>query len=63
MCQNCLPKSSALLLLRLAAGKAIAPIYEQLSKQYPAVKFLKVDIDNEGLMQVVQEHGITGVVS
>eukprot|EP00882_Tetradesmus_deserticola_P003852 GHRQ01004076.1.p1 GENE.GHRQ01004076.1~~GHRQ01004076.1.p1 ORF type:complete len:158 (+),score=63.72 GHRQ01004076.1:182-655(+) len=41
--------------------KAIAPLYEQLSKQYPDVKFLKVDIDNEGLMQVVQEHGITGV--
>jgi thiol-disulfide isomerase/thioredoxin len=47
----------------LPAGKAIAPIYEQLAKQYPGVKFLKVDIDNDGLMQVVQEHGITGVVS
>ncbi|WIA33850.1 hypothetical protein OEZ86_006954 [Tetradesmus obliquus] len=41
--------------------KAIAPIYEQLAQQYPGVKFLKVDIDNEGLMEVVQEHGITGV--
>eukprot|EP00879_Flechtneria_rotunda_P007102 GHRR01007454.1.p1 GENE.GHRR01007454.1~~GHRR01007454.1.p1 ORF type:complete len:122 (+),score=46.71 GHRR01007454.1:202-567(+) len=43
--------------------KAIAPVYEQLSKQYPQVKFLKVDIDNEAVGPVVQEHGITGVVS
>eukprot|EP00878_Enallax_costatus_P016209 GHUV01017002.1.p1 GENE.GHUV01017002.1~~GHUV01017002.1.p1 ORF type:complete len:130 (+),score=22.47 GHUV01017002.1:267-656(+) len=42
--------------------KAIAPIFEQLSKQYPDVKFLKVDIDEEAVAPVVQEHGITGVV-
>lgn len=41
--------------------KAIAPIYEQLSQQYKDVKFLKVDIDNDNVAQVVQEHGITGV--
>jgi hypothetical protein len=51
-----------MLLVLVPAGKAIAPIYEQLAKQYPGVKFLKVDIDNDGLSQVVQEHGITGVV-
>lgn len=58
---SCLP--SPALLLWPTAGKAIAPIYEQLSQQYPHVKFLKVDIDNESLLQVVQDHGITGVVS
>jgi thiol-disulfide isomerase/thioredoxin len=46
-----------------SAGKAIAPIYEQLARQYPGVRFLKVDIDSDALAQVVQEHGITGVVS
>jgi thiol-disulfide isomerase/thioredoxin len=51
------------LLFPNSAGKAIAPIYEQLAKQYPGVRFLKVDIDSDELAQVVQEHGITGVVS
>lgn len=41
--------------------KAIAPIYQQLSQQYPQVKFMKIDIDNEAVGPVVQEHGITGV--
>lgn len=45
------------------AGKAIAPIYEELSKKYPQVKFLKVDIDNQDLQEIVNDHGITGVVS
>lgn len=45
------------------AGKAIAPIYEQLSQQYPHVQFLKIDIDNAAMTEVVNDHGITGVVS
>lgn len=46
-----------------AAGKAIAPIYEELSVKYPQVKFLKIDIDNHDMQAVVNDHGITGVVS
>lgn len=45
------------------AGKAIAPIYEELSQKYPQVKFLKIDIDNQDMQQVVNDHCITGVVS
>ncbi|KAF8057131.1 hypothetical protein HT031_006140 [Scenedesmus sp. PABB004] len=41
--------------------KAIAPVFEQLARQYPGVRFLKVDIDNDALATVVQDHGITGV--
>jgi thiol-disulfide isomerase/thioredoxin len=47
----------------LNAGKAIAPIYEELSQKYPQVKFLKIDIDNQDMQAVVNDHGITGVVS
>lgn len=45
------------------AGKAIAPIYEELSQKYPQVKFLKIDIDNQDMQSVVNDHCITGVVS
>jgi hypothetical protein len=45
------------------AGKAVAPIYEELSQKYPQVKFLKIDIDNQDMQAVVNDHGITGVVS
>jgi len=41
--------------------KAIAPVYEQLSKQHPDVSFYKLDIDNKDVEKVVVEHGITGV--
>ena len=42
--------------------KAVAPLYEQLSRQYPGTRFLKVDIDNDQLQRTVMDHGITGVV-
>jgi thiol-disulfide isomerase/thioredoxin len=48
---------------RVCAGKAVAPIYEELSQKYPQVKFLKIDIDNQDMQAVVNDHGITGVVS
>jgi thiol-disulfide isomerase/thioredoxin len=54
---------SPVLLLSPLAGKAIAPIYEELSQKYPQVKFLKIDIDNPDMTAVVNDHGITGVVS
>lgn len=47
----------------MCAGKAIAPVYEQLSQQFPQVKFLKIDIDNHDMQAIVNDHGITGVVS
>lgn len=43
-------------------GKAVAPLFEQLAGKYGSVRFLKIDIDNEALADVVAEHGITGVV-
>jgi thiol-disulfide isomerase/thioredoxin len=52
----------AVLLLSWTSGKAIAPIYEQLSQQFPSVAFLKIDIDNADMQPVVNDHGITGVV-
>lgn len=43
-------------------GKRIAPVYDQLSVAHPAVKFLKVDIDNEDLEGTVRAAGISSVV-
>ena len=66
----CIPTSSAEmpvlgfeLMFCCNTGKAIAPVYEQLSKQHPDVSFYKLDIDNKDVEKVVVEHGITGVVS
>lgn len=65
--QNQAPRLTPACLLHtpclLSPGKAIAPIYEELSQKYPQVKFLKIDIDNPDMMAVVNDHGITGVVS
>lgn len=58
-----LPPPCPLALSLVDAGKAIAPIYEELSQKYPQVKFLKIDIDNQDMQAVVNDHGITGVVS
>lgn len=37
-------------------------MYDQLSVSHPAVKFLKVDIDNEELEGTVRAAGISSVV-
>lgn len=50
-------------ILFCAAGKVIAPIYDQLSKDHPTVKFTKVDIDSEKLAVTVMGQGISSVVS
>lgn len=41
--------------------RSIAPIYEQLSTQYPNAKFYKVDIDNPDVGEFVSQHGVSSV--
>lgn len=39
--------------------KAIAPVFESLSKKYPALNFVKIDVDN--LPETAQDFGIRSV--
>ena len=41
--------------------KAVKPVVEEVAKQNPTVKFLSVDIDGDGIADVVMEYGIRSV--
>lgn len=41
--------------------RMMAPLYDQLSLDFPEVKFLKVDIDSSDLQTTVNNHGISAV--
>ena len=44
------------------AGKMIAPVYEQLSRDFPDVRFYKVDIDKDQVSSSVAASNVSAVV-
>jgi thioredoxin 1 len=38
--------------------KAMAPILDNISKEYDSIKFLSVDIDSEGMEEILKVHNI-----
>jgi hypothetical protein len=43
-------------------GKMIAPVYEQLSRDFPDVRFYKVDIDKDQISRSVAASDVSAVV-
>jgi thioredoxin 1 len=41
--------------------KMIAPILEEEAGKHPEIKFYKIDIDNEAVYSVVQDHNVSSV--
>lgn len=41
--------------------KVMSPVYEQLSREVPTVRFYSVDIDNQELQPAVAANGVVGV--
>lgn len=39
----------------------IAPFYDSLAEEYPAVKFYKIDIDNQAISAAVMENSVAAV--